>query len=104
MSATKDALKPEIIKKSFDRAEETRKIEKGHVEIVKINNQPAMRLTFEPGWRWSECVKPAAGTDTCQVDHLGYMATGRMIVKMDDGKETEFKAGDFGAIPAGHDA
>jgi hypothetical protein len=32
------------------------------------------RFAFEPGWRWSECVKPVVGTDSCQVRHVGHDA------------------------------
>jgi uncharacterized cupin superfamily protein len=92
------------VKKSFQAPEETRPIPKGKLEIVKLGDVTAMRATFEPGWRWSECVKPIAGTDSCQVAHLGYMVAGRMGVRMDDGSEEEFGPGDVGVIPPGHDA
>ena len=58
------------------------------------------KATFEPGWRWSEHVKPIAGTDSCQSAHLGYVISGRQRVKMDDGSELEFSAGDVGRDPA----
>ena len=60
--------------------------------------------TFEPGWRWSENVKPLASTDSCQVEHIGYVLQGRMALKMDDGKEHEFGPGDTFHMPPGHDA
>ena len=60
--------------------------------------------TFEPGWKWSENVKPIAGTDSCQVAHFGYVLSGSMRVYMDDGQETEINPGDVVAIPPGHDA
>ena len=62
------------------------------------------RVTHEPGWRWSECVKPAVGTDSCQVGHLIHVTSGRIVVRMDDGSEAEFGPGDVGSIPPGHDA
>ena len=62
------------------------------------------RATYEPGWRWSENVKPLAGTDSCQVDHIGYMLEGRMALRMDDGTEREFGPGDAFHMPPGHDA
>ena len=43
------------------------------------------RGRFEPGWRWSVNVKPIAGTDSCQALHTGYVISGRMAVRMDDG-------------------
>jgi hypothetical protein len=66
------------IKKTFDHPDETRPIKKGKVEILNMApGLPVMRTTFEPGWKWSECVKPVAGTDSCQVPHLVYVVSGR---------------------------
>ncbi|MBC6449907.1 nuclear transport factor 2 family protein [Actinokineospora xionganensis] len=59
---------------------------------------------FEPGWRWSEDVKPLAGTDSCQVHHLGYVQAGAMGIRLDDGREFEIHADDLVDIPPGHDA
>jgi cupin domain len=56
------------------------------------------------GWRWSENVKPIAGTDSCQVSHLGYCISGRMRVTMNDGSEHEVGPGMAFAIAPGHDA
>jgi uncharacterized cupin superfamily protein len=92
------------ISKSFQSPEEVRPIDKGKLEVVKLGDVTAMRATFEPGWRWSECVKPIAGTESCQVAHLGYMVQGRMKVKMDDGSEAEIGPGEVAMIPPGHDA
>jgi len=54
-------------------------------------------VKFEPGWRWSECVKPIVGTDSCQVIHLFNVISGRMVVRMDDGSEAELRPGDVEA-------
>ena len=59
--------------------------------------------TFQPGWVWSEHVKPIAGTDSCQAAHFGYVVSGRQKVRLDDGRELEFGAGDVVSIPAGHE-
>ena len=91
--------------KSFDKPDETRLFEgKGHVEVVMLMGRPVGRGTFEPGWRWSTNVKPIAGTDMCQVSHLGYCSAGRMRIIMSDGGEMEIAPGDVVAIPPGHDA
>jgi quercetin dioxygenase-like cupin family protein len=89
--------------RSFDKPEERRAINKGKIEVVKLGDVTAMRVRFEPGWKWSECVKPV-GTESCQVGHLMHVVSGRMRVRMDDGTEAEFGAGDVGVIPPGHDA
>lgn len=92
------------VKKSFNSPDETRTPPKAKVEVVNLGEVTAMRATFEPGWKWSESLKPIVGTDSCQVAHMGYMVSGRMVVKMDDGTEHEFGPGEVGVIPPGHDA
>jgi hypothetical protein len=95
---------PKMVKKSFDAPEETRAIDKGKVEVVDLGGMKVMRTTFAPGWRWSECVKPIVGTETCQVTHLIHVVSGRMGVRMQDGSEVQFGPDDVGMIPPGHDA
>jgi hypothetical protein len=90
-------------KKSFDQPDETRPVEKGKVDVIELDAGKVMRSTFEPGWRWSECVKPIVGGDSCQIHHFGYCVSGRLHVQMDDGEEIEFGAGDAINIPPGHD-
>lgn len=90
--------------KSFDSPEETRSVDKGRVEVINLDGVQVMRATFQPGWKWSECVKPVVGTNSCEVSHLVYTVSGRMAVKMDDGSEMEIGPGDVSAIPPGHDA
>ena len=77
---------------------------RGQADVLNIGGRVVGRGTFEPGWRWSENVKPIAGTDSCQVSHLGYCVSGRMKVIMDDGSDGECGPGDVVAIPPGHDA
>lgn len=91
-------------RKSFDQPEEIRTISRGKIEVVKLGDVSVMRAQFEPGWRWSECVKPVAGTESCQVSHLLHVVAGRMGVRMNDATEVEFGPGDVGVIPPGHDA
>ena len=91
--------------KRFDAPDETRMFEgRGKADVVNVGGKVIGRGVFEPGWRWSENVKPIAGTDSCQVSHLGYCVSGRMRVMMDGGEEREVGAGDVVAIPPGHDA
>jgi len=91
--------------KNFDSPDEVRPFEgNGQAEVVNLAGRTVGRGTFEPGWKWSDNVKPIAGTDSCEVSHLAYVAAGRMIVHMDDGSDTEVSAGQVIAIPPGHDA
>ena len=94
----------ELEKKSFSSPDEVRPFaDKGQVEIVKLSDGVVGKATFEPGWRWSEHVKPIAGTDSCQAAHLGFVVSGRQAIQMDDGTELEFGPGDVVTIPPGHD-
>lgn len=90
--------------KTFDLPEEVRAFDKGKVELVKVAGATIGRATFEPGWKWSTCVKPIAKTDSCQAAHFGYQVSGTMTTRMDDGTEKTSKAGDVLNIPPGHDA
>jgi quercetin dioxygenase-like cupin family protein len=91
--------------KSLDSPDETRPFAaKGKADIVKVGDVTVGRGVFEPGWRWSEHVKPIAGTDSCQAPHAGYVLSGRMHVRMDDGTEAEVGPGDAFVISPGHDA
>jgi hypothetical protein len=90
--------------KSLNLPEEVRKFDKGKVELVSVAGATIGRATFEPGWKWSTCVKPIAGTNSCQAAHFGYQVSGTMTTRMNDGTEQTSKAGDVLNIPPGHDA
>jgi hypothetical protein len=91
--------------KRFDAPDETRPFEgRGKADVVQVAGRAIARGVFEPGWRWSENIRPIAGTDSCETSHLGYCISGRMRVRMDDGGESEMGPGDVVAIPPGHDA
>ena len=92
--------------KRFEAPDETREFVggTGKVQIVDVGQLQIGRGEFQPGWRWSEHVKPIAGTDSCQSTHTGYVVQGRMAVRMDDGDEVEYGPGDAFYMPPGHDA
>jgi hypothetical protein len=88
----------------FDSPDETRTPDKTRVDVVHVGGTAAARMTFQPGWKWSECVKPVAGTESCQARHVGVVGSGRLVVRHDDGTEKELGAGDAYVIEPGHDA
>jgi quercetin dioxygenase-like cupin family protein len=92
--------------KSLNDPEEVRPFQgdKGSVAVVNLSSGAIGYGRFEPGWRWSEHVKPIAGTDSCQVKHVGYVLKGRMMIVADDGSELEIGPGDAFNIEPGHDA
>jgi len=90
--------------RNFDSPDETRTPEKTRVDVVRMGETIAARFVFEPGWKWSECVKPVAGTDSCQARHVGVVQSGRLAVRHDDGTEVEVGPGEGYVIEPGHDA
>ena len=91
-------------KKNINSPDEVRNFPKGKVHLVKLEGVTFGLATFQPGWKWSESVKPMVKTQSCQVLHTGYQISGKMHVRMDDGTEMEFGPGDICAIHPGHDA
>jgi hypothetical protein len=85
--------------------DEVRKFEgKGHLDVFNIADHTLGVATFEPGWKWSQNVKPIAKTDMCQGTHLAYVVSGRMKIVHEDGTEVEIGPGDLVSVKPGHDA
>lgn len=90
--------------KSFAQPDETRSFEHGAVDLVVVGDAEIGRLTLQPGWRWSEHVKPIAGTDLCEAPHFQYHVSGELGILMADGTELVARPGDVTSLPEGHDA
>ncbi len=90
--------------KDLKSPDETLTFEKGKADLVNIGGGTVGRLTLEPGWRWSQHVKPIAKTEWCEHTHFQYHAAGRLHVVMSDGTEFEVGPGEITALPQGHDA
>ena len=90
--------------KSMDSPDESRTPEKTKMDVVHLGGASVARLTAQPGWRWSECIKPVVGTESCQAAHLGYVVAGRIHIASTDGSEADIGAGDSYRIDPGHDA
>ena len=93
-----------LSKKSFDAADEVRTPDKTKVDVVDFGGSKAARMTMQPGWKWSECIKPVVGTESCQAHHVGTVVSGRMHLKHTDGTESDIGPGDAYIIEPGHDA
>ena len=90
--------------RDFSSPDETRSPEKTKIELVNVAGGQIGRYTFQPGWHWSEHIKPVAKTDSCQVEHIGYMVSGSLRLKHDDGSEQDIVPGMVYRIAPGHDA
>ena len=85
----------DIILKNFKNPEEVRVFEKGKFELVKLPNMTIGKATYKPGWKWSQDVSPLAGTEFCEVEHLGMVLSGSATVDFKDGKIHRVTKGDL---------
>jgi len=90
--------------RSFDKSDEVRDFPNGRVELLRVGGGEIGRLVLEPGWRWSNDVKPIAKTDSCEAPHFQYHVSGTLAIRMDDGTEFIAQPGDVTSLPSGHDA
>ena len=91
-------------KKSFDNPDETKAPDKTLAQTVNFGTVAATKITAQPGWSWSSCIKPHVGGDSCQAGHVGMVLKGSLRVKHDDGTEVVVTAGDAYSFAPGHDA
>jgi hypothetical protein len=90
--------------RNFAAPDETRAPDKTKVEIVRMGGTSASRMSLEPGWKWSECIKPVVGGESCQVHHVGVIQSGTLHVSHEDGTEQDIRPGEAYVIEPGHDA
>jgi len=91
-------------RKNLKQPESVRRFPHGRIESVSLGESEIGRWEFEPGWRWSNDVKPIVGTDSCQNRHVGVCITGTLSVQLEDGRSIEVGPDDAYEIPPGHDA
>ena len=94
----------DVILKRFEEPDEVRVFEKGKFELVHVGGMTIGRASYEPGWKWSVHVGAATGAQSCQVEHVGMVLSGRATAAMEDGRVIEMKAGDLFYISPGHDS
>ena len=90
--------------KTFSTPDEVRPFNNGKAELVDLGGSTIGRLVLEPGWRWSNDVRPIANTEWCEAPHFQYHVSGRLGIRMEDGTEFEAGPGDLTSLPSGHDA
>ena len=88
---------------NFSKPNEVREFPNGRLELITVNGVTFGKVVFQPGWKWSEHVKPIAGTKSCEAAHLGVQLSGTMHIVMDDGTEMDLGPGQVVNIPPGHD-
>ena len=91
-------------KKSFDNPDEVKAPEKTNAAVVNFGTVAASRVVLQPGWKWSECIKPVVGTESCEAGHVGMILKGTIKIVHDDGSEMTVSAGEAFSCAPGHDA
>ena len=89
--------------KSFRAPDEVVRLPKLTAEIVVLGELTMSRMVAEPGWRWSEHVRPSVGGEWCQVHHVGFVVSGRLGTLYPDGTQVVYGPDDIVDIPPGHD-
>lgn len=90
----------DVIQKRFDSPDETRRFEKGRLDVVRIGSLTIGRAAYEPGWKWSLHVGPTVGAALCTVEHVGMVLSGVATVAFDDSRVIELREGVLFHVPA----
>jgi class 3 adenylate cyclase len=88
----------------MSQPDEVRPVGRGRLEVVEMDDAAFGRIVYEPGWRWTTDVRPIAGTELCEIHHMGYVISGHLRLEMRDGSTLDAGPGDIFECPPGHDA
>jgi class 3 adenylate cyclase len=91
-------------RRPFGEPDDVREVPFGRLETYVMGDIRIGRSILEPGWRWSDSIKPIARTQWCEDPHVGITLSGRCKVVMREGAELLIEPGQFYEIPAGHDS
>lgn len=92
-----------LFSKSFEAADETHTPPLTTKDVVALGSHLASRIRLEPGWRWSEALKPSAGTDLCEFQHFGVVLSGQLHIER-GADSIEIGPGEAYLVQPGHDA
>jgi class 3 adenylate cyclase len=90
--------------KSFDEPDEIASLPLLRQDVVLLGEVHVARLVHEPGWSWSEHVRPVVGTPSCLHHHQGIVLAGAAEILTDRGAKRVIRAGEAFNIPPGHDS
>ena len=89
--------------RSLEDAHEARSFPRGRTDLARFSHGTVGRSTLQPGWIWSRDVGAPMGLEWCPTPHLGYVISGAMSGRQQDGTTFNYGAGDAFALEAGHD-
>jgi mannose-6-phosphate isomerase-like protein (cupin superfamily) len=70
------------------------------MDIGRLGGMLVKRMTYPTGWRFSQHM----GAPSCRDTHVGYVISGQLRVRLDEGPEFDLNTGDAFFVPPGHDA
>jgi class 3 adenylate cyclase len=85
-------------------ADDVREVPLGRLETYDMGQLRIGRSILQPGWRWSESIKPISRTELCEFHHIGLCVSGSCRITLRGGAELLVEAGQFYEVPPGHDA
>jgi hypothetical protein len=88
----------------FGEPDDVREIPFGRLETYDMGEIRIGRSVLQPGWHWSESIKPIARTELCESHHIGLCVSGSAQIRMREGAERLIEAGQFYEVPPGHDS
>jgi class 3 adenylate cyclase len=94
----------ELRAKGFDHPDELVSLPGLSGQILVLGETYVARYTHHAGWRWSTHMRPLVGTPSCQYHHQGFVISGTLRVRTDEGAERTIGPGEAFEIPPGHDA
>ena len=91
-------------RRPFGEPDNVREVPFGRLETYDMGEIRLGRSILQPGWRWSESIKPISRTELCEYHHIGVCLSGRLRIETREGAELTIEAGQFYEVPAGHEA
>jgi class 3 adenylate cyclase len=89
--------------RTFDDPDDALALDKLDARIVSLGGLAIGHNTHQPGWRWSENIRPIVKTEWCETHHVGIALSGRFRFRLSSGVEFEVGPHDVFDIPPGHD-
>jgi hypothetical protein len=89
--------------KNFSTPDDLLRLPKMTAQLVELGEVTLSKMVSEPGWRWSDHIRPSVGGEWCQVRHMGFVVSGRLGILYPDGTEIVYGPDDAFEIPPGHD-
>ena len=89
--------------KNFATPDDLLRLPKMTAQLVELGEVTLSKMISEPGWRWSEHIRPNVGGDWCQVRHMGFVLSGQLGTLYPDGTEIVYGPDDVFEIVPGHD-